>query len=76
MASHTPSLSSATARSRASASRDPMADWSIGEKIGKGSFATVYSGKHKVSFPASFNQACLQIPYSRLRPSSYGQRWF
>lgn len=32
-----------------------MADWSIGNKIGKGSFATVYSGKHKVSSIDLFN---------------------
>lgn len=43
------SQSSAPARSRSS--NDAMAEWSIGAKIGKGSFASVYSGTHKVSAP-------------------------
>lgn len=41
------SQSSAPARSRPS--NDAMAEWSVGVKIGKGSFASVYSGTHKVS---------------------------
>lgn len=42
------SPSSAPRRSRQST--DAMADYRIEEKAGKGSFATVYKGRHRVSF--------------------------
>lgn len=48
-----------------------MAEWSIGQKIGKGSFASVYSGTHKVSALALLPWYCLRRPTVWTRDSSF-----
>lgn len=46
-------MASESLSGRSRPSTDAMADWIIGHKIGKGSFASVYHGTHKVSDPHS-----------------------
>ena len=40
---------------------DAMNQWIVGSKIGKGSFASVYSGTHKVSALAPSVVACVPV---------------
>lgn len=58
------SQSSAPGRSRPPT--DDLEDWDVGSRIGKGSFATVFSGTHKVRFSAlprrlSCRDACANV---------------
>lgn len=53
------SKSSASGRSRPQS--DAMSQWIVGSKIGKGSFASVYSGTHKVSALAPSVVACVPV---------------
>lgn len=50
---------SASGRSRPQS--DAMSQWIVGSKIGKGSFASVYSGTHKVSALAPSVVACVLV---------------
>lgn len=50
---------SASGRSRPQS--DAMSQWIVGSKIGKGSFASVYSGTHKVSALAQSVVACVLV---------------
>lgn len=54
------SQSSAPGRSRPPT--DDLEDWDVGSRIGKGSFATVFSGTHKVRFSALTSPTFLSRP--------------
>lgn len=60
-----------TASGRPRTAGDGMSQWTVGSKIGKGSFASVYVGNHKVSalLPLSVSGLCICRPVTKTQDS-------
>lgn len=65
-------MASQSSSGRSRPSSDAMADWSIGAKIGKGSFASVYQGTHKVSSFASPTSSFSHTPIRPFKEQPFG----